>query len=40
LSYRSIESILGKRLESQPLQQDLTGSSPAHENVRGQDYFA
>jgi transposase len=40
LSYRSIESILDKRLEAQPLQEDLTGSSPAHENVRGQDYFA
>jgi transposase len=40
LSYRSIESILDKRLEAQPLQGDLTGSSPAHENVRGQEYFA
>ncbi|MHB9008509.1 MAG: IS21 family transposase [Limisphaerales bacterium] len=40
LSYRSIESILDKRLETQPLQGDLRGSSPAHENVRGQEYFA
>lgn len=40
LSYRSIESILDKRLEAQPLQGDLTWSSPAHENLRGQEYFA
>lgn len=40
VSYRSIESILDKRLETQPLQRDLAWSSPAHENVRGQDYFA
>lgn len=40
LSYRSIESILDKRLEAQPLQGDLACSSPTHENVRGQDYFA
>jgi transposase len=40
LSYRSIESILDKRLEAQPLQGDMTGSSPDHENVRGQEYFA
>lgn len=40
LSYRSIESILDKRLEAQPLQGDLTCTSPAHENVRGQEYFA
>ena len=40
VSYRSIESILDKRLESQPLDQDLPMSSPAHENVRGQTYFA
>lgn len=40
VSYRSIESILDKRLESQPLQGDLGWSSPTHENVRGQNYFA
>jgi transposase len=40
LSYRSIESILDKRLEAQPLQGDLAWSSPSHENVRGQEYFA
>jgi transposase len=40
VSYRSIESILDKRLESQPLQGDLGWSSPDHENVRGQTYFA
>lgn len=40
LSYRSIESILDKRLEAQPLQGDLACASPTHENVRGQDYFA
>jgi transposase len=39
LSYRSIESILDKRLEAQPLQGDLPWASPAHENVRGQEYF-
>lgn len=40
VSYRSIESILDKRLEAQPLEQDLPLCSPAHENVRGQTYFA
>jgi transposase len=40
VSYRSIESILDKRLEAQPLQGDLVASSPSHENVRGQEYFA
>ncbi len=40
VSYRSIESILDKRLEAQPLQGDLAASSPSHENVRGQEYFA
>jgi transposase len=40
VSYRSIESILEKRLERQPLEPDLPLSSPAHENVRGQTYFA
>lgn len=40
VSYRSIESILEKRLESQPLEVDLSLASPLHENVRGQSYFA
>ena len=40
VSYRSIESILDKRLEAQPLPGDLVCVSPAHENVRGQEYFA
>lgn len=40
VSYRSIESILEKRLESQPLEVDLPLASPLHENVRGQTYFA
>ncbi len=40
LSYRSIESILDKHLEAQPLQEDGVCSSPSHENVRGQEYFA
>lgn len=38
-SYRSIESILDKRLEAQPLEAELPWSSPTHENVRGQEYF-
>jgi transposase len=40
VSYRSIESILEKRLDSQPLEVDLSLASPLHENVRGQTYFA
>lgn len=40
VSYRSIESILEKRLETQPLQGELVPASPSHENVRGQEYFA
>jgi transposase len=40
VSYRSIESILDKHLETQPLQTDLPLASPVHENVRGQTYFA
>jgi transposase len=39
VSYRSIESILDKRLEAQPLDLPTPWSSPAHENVRGQQYF-
>ncbi len=40
VSYRSIESILDKRLEQQGLEIDLPLASPVHENVRGQNYFA
>ncbi len=40
VNYRSIESILDKRLEAQPLEVDSPWASPAHENVRGQQYFA
>lgn len=40
LSYRSIESILDRRLEAQALEEDPACSSPSHENVRGQNYFA
>lgn len=39
VSYRSIESILQKRLEAQPLEVDLPFKTPAHDNVRGQTYF-
>ena len=39
VSYRSIESILEKRLEAQPLEIDVPFKTPAHDNVRGQTYF-
>ena len=39
VSYRSIESILKKRLEAQPLEVDLPFKTPMHDNVRGQTYF-
>lgn len=39
VSYRSIQSILDKRLEAQGLETDPP-VSPSHSNVRGQDYFA
>lgn len=39
-SYRSIKSILQNRLDEQPLEQDLPLVSPAHENVRGGQYYA
>jgi transposase len=39
VSYRSIESILDTRLETQPLEVDQPVASPVHENVRGQTYF-
>jgi hypothetical protein len=38
-SYNSIKSILEKRLEAQPLEQELPLSSPAHENLRGGPYY-
>lgn len=40
VSYRSIESILDKRLDAQPLETDRPSASPVHENIRGQTYFA
>lgn len=39
-SYRSIESILDKRLDTQSLEVEAKPVSPLHENVRGQTYFA
>ena len=38
-SYNSIKSILEKRLEAQPLEQELPLSSPSHENLRGGPYY-
>jgi transposase len=39
-SYRSIKSILETGLDRQPQEPELPLSSPAHENVRGQVYYA
>lgn len=39
VSYRSIESILEKRLDSQPLEIELPFKTPTHDNIRGQTYF-
>ena len=38
-SYASIKTILEKRLEQQPLEAPTPGPSPAHDNVRGADYY-
>jgi transposase len=38
-SYRSIQSILDHQLDQQPLEQELPFKSPAHDNVRGKDYY-
>jgi transposase len=38
-SYTSINSILQKQLEAQPLEQDLPLPSPTHENLRGGPYY-
>jgi transposase len=38
-SYGSIKSILDKRLDAQPLEQELSSPSPAHENLRGAPYY-
>ena len=38
-SYRSVDSILKKRLEDQPLPQFPTEALPHHENVRGSSYY-
>ena len=40
ISYRSVESILDKRLEQQPLEVDLPFKTPDHDNLRGQTYFS
>jgi transposase len=39
-SYRSIKSILESGLDRQPQEPELPLNSPAHENVRGQVYYA
>ena len=39
VSYRSIESILAKRLDQQPLESELPLVLPVHDNVRGHTYF-
>jgi len=38
-SYLSIKSILENRLDQQPWEQELALNSPAHENVRGSQYY-
>ena len=38
-SYASINSILQKQLEAQPLEQELPLPSPTHENLRGSPYY-
>jgi transposase len=38
-SYASINSILKKQLEAQPLEQELPLPSPTHENLRGSPYY-
>ena len=39
-SYGSVQSILKKNLDAQPLEQDLPFSSPTHPNLRGGPYYA
>jgi transposase len=39
-SYQSVKSILAKGLDRQAPEPELPLSSPAHENVRGQNYYA
>jgi transposase len=38
-SYSSINSILKRNLDAQPLEQELPWPSPAHENLRGGPYY-
>jgi transposase len=38
-SYASINSILQKQLEAQPLEPDVPAPSPTHENLRGGPYY-
>lgn len=39
-SYRSVKSILENGLDRQSSDPELPLNSPAHENVRGQNYYA
>ena len=39
ISFKSIQSILSKGLEAQPLQQDLGLQEIKHDNIRGSDYY-
>jgi len=39
-SYASVQSILKRNLDAQPLEQELPLPSPAHENLRGGPYYA
>jgi transposase len=38
-SYRSVESILQRRLDQEPLEEELPLNSPDHVNVRGREYY-
>lgn len=38
-SYSSLQSILKKQLETQPLEQELPLPSPTHQNLRGGTYY-
>lgn len=39
-SYKSVKNILENGLDSVPLEEPLFATLPAHENVRGKDYYA
>jgi hypothetical protein len=38
-TYRSVESILKKELDRQPLQPSAEAGSVVHQNIRGQHYY-